>query len=116
MGEESSMNMNENVASALCYVLTWLTGIIFYFLEKKNKTIRFHTLQSILAFLPLTILGWRFTGPLGISYPTGLSIFYYIGILIYVVTFVLWLILIIKAYQGEKLKLPVIGDIAEKHS
>jgi len=67
-------------------------------------------------------------GPLGVSYstvgvygysytaPTGVSIFYYLGILVYVVMFVLWLILIIKAYQGEKLKLPVIGDIAEKHS
>ncbi len=55
--EKTSMNMDEKMASMLCYVLTWLTGLIFYFMEKKNKTVRFHALQSILTFLPLMIIG-----------------------------------------------------------
>lgn len=126
--KKSSMNLDENVASALCYVLTWVTGIIFFFLEKENKTVRFHAMQSIITFLPLTILGYIFQGILGVSYgtttstmygysysvPTAtLSPFYYVGILIYVVVFVLWLVLMFKAYQGEKFKLPIVGDIAE---
>ena len=121
------MNLDENVASALCYVLTWLTGIIFYFMEKENKTVRFHAMQSILTFLPLTILGWvigwigapKWTGPgtgwygYG-SYTPGIPALIYLSWIIYAITFILWLVLIIKSYQGEKFKVPVIGDIAEK--
>jgi len=125
MAEKTSMNLDENIASVLCYALTWLTGIIFFFMEKENKTVRFHAMQSILTFLPLTILGYIFQGVLGVSYtrqsvygysygiPT-LSPFYYVGILIYLVVFVLWLLLMYKAYNGEKFKLPIVGDIAEK--
>lgn len=121
---KSTMNLDENVASALAYVLTWVTGIVFFVLEKDNKTVRFHAMQSILTFLPLTVLGYIFQGILGVSYTTNtvygysygvptLSPFYYVGILIYVVIFILWLLLMFKAYQGEKYKLPVVGDIAE---
>jgi len=125
MAEKTSMNLDENIASVLCYALTWFTGIVFFFMEKENKTVRFHAMQSILTFLPLTILGYIFQGVLGVSYtnqsyygysygvPT-LSPFYYVGILIYLVVFVLWLLLMYKAYNGEKFKLPIVGDIAEK--
>jgi len=123
---KSSMNLEENIASALCYVLVWFTGIIFYFLEKENKTVRFHAMQSILTFLPLTIIGWILMGPLGVSTSTSnmygipipvvsLSIFYYLGVLVNLLVFILWLILMFKAYKGEKFKLPIVGDIAEKH-
>ena len=129
--EESSMNLDENIASALCYVLTWLTGIIFYLIEKKNKTVRFHAMQSILTFLPLTILGWifgwlgapKFTGyygygtyEYGYGYSPGIPALIWLSWIIWAVTVILWIILIIKAYQGEKFKLPIVGDIAEKHS
>jgi len=106
---KTSMNLEENIASLLCYVLAWVTGIVFLLLEKENKTVRFHAMQSILTFLPLTILSsifWRmswFIPFMGILYSlTGL------------LTFILWIVLIIKAYQGEKFKLPIVGDIAEK--
>ena len=124
---KTSMNLEENVAGLLCYLIVWITGIIFYLVEKENKTVRFHAMQSILVFLPITIIGWIFVGPLGTSISQGslygyaypvvtLSIFYYIGILIYIVMFILWLILMFKAYQGEKFKLPIVGDIAEKNA
>ena len=125
---KTGSGLDENVASALCYVLIWLTGIIFFFIEKDNKTIRFHALQSILTFIPLTIIGWILVGPLGITWTnTGsvygynfgiptLSPFYYVGLVVYLIMFILWLILMIKAYQGQKFKLPFVGDIAEKHA
>lgn len=123
--EKTSMNLDENIASALCYVLTWLTGIIFYLLEKENKTVRFHAMQSILTFLPLTILGWLF-GWLGAPKWTGYGAYFgwdpgipaliWLSWVIWVILFLLWIFLIIKAYQGEKFKLPVVGDIAEKHA
>jgi uncharacterized membrane protein len=123
-GKKSSMNMDENIASALSYVLMWLTGIIFYFLEKENKTVRFHAMQSILTFLPLTIIGWilsflgapsaswSYTGYY--SYNPGIPALLWLSWLVYLLMFILWLILMFKAYQGEKFKLPVVGDIAEK--
>ncbi len=123
---KTSMNLDENVASALCYVLTWVTGIIFYFMEKENKTVKFHAMQSILTFLPLTILGYvlgwvgapRWTaggGYYGLgTYSPGIPALLYASWAIYAITVILWLILLIKAYQGEKFKVPVIGDIAEK--
>jgi len=124
---KTTMNLEENVASALCYVLMWLTGIIFYFMEKENKTVRFHAMQSILTFLPLTIIGFIFGwigapsvgwgyGYYDVSYNPGIPALIWLSWAIYAVMFILWLVLIIKAYQGEKFKLPVVGDIAEKHA
>jgi uncharacterized membrane protein len=121
--KKSSMNLDENVASALCYVLTWVTGIIFFFLEKENKTVRFHAMQSILTFLPLTIIGWvlgwigapsvSYGGYYGVSYNGGIPALLWLSWIIYLIMVVLWLLLMFKAYQGEKFKLPVVGDIAE---
>ena len=128
MAEKTSMNLDENIASVLCYVLTWLTGIIFFFMEKKNKTVRFHAMQSILTFLPLTILGallgwigapkvsyggYGYYGT-GYSYNPGIPALMWASWAMYALTAILWLILVIKAYQGEKFKLPIVGDIAEK--
>ena len=126
MAEKTSMNLDENIASMLCYVLTWFTGIIFFFMEKKNTTVRFHAMQSILTFLPLTILGailgWigapRWTGYGGYygagSFSPGIPALLWASWAMYALTAILWLILVIKAYQGEKFKLPIVGDIAEK--
>jgi uncharacterized membrane protein len=108
---KTSMNMEENVASLLCYLLLWLTGIIFYLVEKENKTVRFHAMQSILTFLPLTVLSIIFS-----ALSWFVPFMWVLGGLISLLTVILWLVLLIKAYQGEKFKLPIVGDIAEKHA
>jgi len=120
------MNLEENVASMLCYIATWVTGLIFYLVEKENKTVRFHALQSIMVFLPLTIIApilgwlgspkWSYRGGFTYSYDPGIPVLIWLSWLIYVLIFILWLILIINAYQGKKLKLQIVGDIAEKHA
>ncbi|MEA2055550.1 MAG: DUF4870 domain-containing protein [Candidatus Thermoplasmatota archaeon] len=128
---KATFDLEENIASMLCYVLTWLTGIIFYLVEKENKTVRFHALQSTLTFIPLTILGWvlGFIGAPSVSYGGGYG-WYGTGVTvnpgipaliwasygIWALTVILWIVFVIKAYQGEKFKLPIIGDIAEKHA
>ncbi|NYT06261.1 MAG: DUF4870 domain-containing protein [Methanomicrobiales archaeon] len=99
---KATFNLDENVASAACYVLGWLTGIIFFLMEKENKTVRFHAMQSIITFLSLSILSYIF------GWISGL-----LSLLISLLTLILWLVLMIKAYQGEKFKLPIVGDIAE---
>ena len=124
---KTSMNLEENIAGVLCYLLTWLTGIVFYFVEKENKTVRFHAMQSILTFLPLMIIAviLGFVGAPSIGYGPGfysytfnpgIPALVYLSWLIYGIIVILWLILIIMTYQGKKLKLPFIGDIAEKHA
>jgi uncharacterized membrane protein len=124
---KTSTGLEENLASALCYVLVWLTGLIFYFIEKDNKTIRFHALQSILVFIPLNIIGsvlgwigapsasWGYGG-YGYTYNPGIPALIWISWIVYLLMFVLWLVLMFKAYKGEKFKIPVVGDIAEKHA
>jgi uncharacterized membrane protein len=107
-GEKTSMGLEQNVAGLLCYVVGWITGLIFFLMEKDNKFVRFHAMQSILVFGGLTIisiiisiipfLGWVITS------------------LISVLALVLWILLMIKAYQNVWYKLPWVGDLAEKYS
>ena len=125
---KTSMNLEENIACLLCYLATWVTGIIFFVIEKENKTVRFHAMQSILTFIPLMVIGWIFIGPLGWTWETKYTVYnisykvatlsplYYVGVLIYLLMFILWIVLMITAYQGKKIKIPVIGDIAEKQA
>jgi uncharacterized membrane protein len=102
---KTSTNLEENIASLLCYVLLWVTGLIFYLIEKENKTVKFHAMQSLLTFLPLSILA---------AIINFVPYLWILGWVIGILIFILWIILIIKAYQGEKFKVPIVGDIAEK--
>ncbi len=114
---KTSLGLEENIEGALCYLLGWLTGIIFYIIEKDNKFVRFHAKQSMLVFFPLWILSFIFGG--GFLFWGGFfwgawAFLVVIGWLIWIVIFILWIILMIKAYQGETYKLPIVGDIAER--
>ena len=118
---KATFGLDENVASAACYVLTWVTGIIFFVMEKDNKTVRFHAMQSILTFLPLMILWW-IIGSIysmmifgaGMYGAVGMwGILSLISLLISIVMLLLWLFLMYTAYQGEKFLVPVVGAIAE---
>lgn len=103
---ETSVNMAPNVAGLLCYVGVWITGIIFFVLEQKNNWIRFHAAQSIIVFGTLAvagaILGWI---------PAIGSFF---SAIIGIIGFVCWIVLMVKAYNGERYKMPWAGDIAER--
>lgn len=99
--EKKGTGLPKNTAAALSYVLGWLTGIVFLLIEKE-PFVRFHAMQSIVVFGALTILSFV---PL---------IGWILSPLVMIVGFVLWLVLIFKAYQGEKFKLPVVGEFAEK--
>ncbi len=111
---KATFGLEENVASAACYVLGWVTGIIFYVMEKENKTVKFHAMQSILTFLPFTILIWILNAIFFSMISLGMwGVWGLIITLIEIVMLILWLVLMYKAYSGEKFKLPIVGDIAE---
>ena len=105
---KTSTGLEPNIAGLLCYVVGWITGIIFLVLEKDNQFVRFHAIQSIVVFGAATVLGWIF------AVIPVLRLF--VPWLISVAAFILWIILMVKAYQGQMYKLPIAGDIAESQT
>ncbi|MBA7602709.1 hypothetical protein ES703_09805 [subsurface metagenome] len=101
----STTGLEPNIAGLLCYLGGWITGIVFLVLEKKNKFVRFHALQSIVTFGVLTVasglLSW-------IPFFGG-----FFNAIIGILAFILWILLMVKAYQGELYKVPVAGHVAE---
>ncbi len=102
---KTSTGLQENVAGALCYLAGLVTGIVFLVLEKENRFVRFHAIQSILVSVALMvvmivlgfipIIGWVINMLLGIG------------------VFILWIVMMLNAYRGRMMKLPVAGNIAE---
>ena len=105
---KTSMGVEPNLAGLLCYVLGWVTGLIFFILEKENQFVRFHAMQSIAVFGAITVV----VIILGFIPIIGWIIAWLIGIL----AFILWIVLMLKAYQGQKYKLPWAGNFAEKQT
>ncbi len=116
--EHSSIGLEPNMAAFLSYLLGLIGGILFFSLEKENKFIRFHALQSIFLFVCYFIFAiavWVF----------NFMSFFLTNGLVFCITFPLffaviigfiitWIIIMIKAYQGEYYKLPIIGNMAEQ--
>jgi uncharacterized membrane protein len=105
---KSSTGMNENLAALLSYVFGFITGIIFFILEKESRFVKFHAMQSILVSVALMVLSFV----LGLIPVIG----WIAAILLGPVSLVLWIILMVKAYKHVWYKLPVVGDIAEKQA
>ena len=113
----AASQMDEKVAGLLCYVLGWVTGLIFYFIDKRPY-VRFHAAQSIVVFGGLHILsivvGMFFGFSLLAGGLSGFSIGYAFYGLVNVIVLILWILLMVKAYQGERFRVPIAADLAEK--
>ena len=112
--EKTSTGLTENVAGLLCYVLWWVSGIIFLLIEKENKFVRFHAIQSIVTFGGITVVSIALS-ILAVIPVLGV-VFGIINWLIGVLAFVLWIVLMVKAVKGTRYKLPWAGNIAEKRA
>ena len=110
----TSTGLEPNVAGLLCYVLGWITGLIFILLEKENQFVRFHAMQSIVTFGAFTVL-WMILQIL-MRVPFIGVIFWLLYIISGILALVLWIVLIVKTYQGNRYKLPIVGDFAESHT
>lgn len=127
--------LDPKVAAAISYI--WIVGLIFYFIEKDNKFVRFHAMQSILFGIAnsvimmvlaiiATVLTVVFTlGAAAAATATGSGgVGGLISLLVGLIWLIFWLLALlflvglilaaVKAYQGQKFKLPVIGNMAEK--
>jgi uncharacterized membrane protein len=109
--------MSENLAATLSYALGWLTGLIFYLIDKRPY-VRFHATQSIVVFGGLHILTFIIGAFFGLSILTGGFAGFSMGLALYrildVVALVLWVVLMVKAHQGERYRVPYAADWAEK--
>ncbi len=119
--------MDQNVAGLLSYLVGWITGLIFFLVEKDNKFVKFHAMQSILVFGSLSALSlvvsvlrgilvaiFYRTAGLYLAHTIISGLFGLISTVIWLATVVLWILLMIKAYQNETFKVPIFGNIAEK--
>ncbi len=113
-GQPADSGMQQNIAALLCYVLGWLTGLIFLFIDKR-PFVRFHAMQSIIVFGGIHILhivlSWVLFPALRLW-----SLLIAISGLLSLVSLVLWVLLMVKAYSNEWYKLPYVGDIALQKS
>lgn len=101
--------LDENVAGALAYALGWITGLFFLVTESSNRFVRFHAMQSVILF-----------GGLSIAWLVSMSIppigWFLAFVVIPPLSAVLWLLLMFKAYQGERFKVPFAGEVAEQRT
>lgn len=115
-GPQSS-GLAPNVASLLCYVCSFVSGLIFLLIEKQNKEVQFHAWQAIFFGISAFVVQ---IGLSILSYVLGAIAGFLGGLvsmlspLVGIVFLVFWIICMVKAYQGEHYKLPVLGDLAEK--
>lgn len=104
MAEKSLTGLPKNTAAALSYVLGPITGVVFLLLEK-DPFVKFHAMQSIVVFGGLFVLQWVLALTVILAPLSGLLV---------IVSFVLWLMLIYKAWQGQEWEVPVLGKYARK--
>jgi uncharacterized membrane protein len=116
MAEGTAEGIPENVAGLLCYSLGWITGLIFLLIDKR-PFVRFHAAQSLVVFGLLHIVYYILMAVffVGIGAAAG---GFGLGVLlldaIRLLGTVLWIVLMVKAYQGERFKVPFAADIVEK--
>lgn len=109
----ASSGLTENVAGLLCYVLGWLTGLIFLLIDKR-PFVRFHAAQSIVVFGALTILRIILTFFFLGGYSFGLFwLWSMISLLVTLAFFVAWILLMVMAYQGKWFEVPIAAGIAK---
>jgi uncharacterized membrane protein len=108
------MGMQPNVEAGLSYLFGWITGLIFFLMEKQNRFVRFHAMQSILFFGGLTVIQ-IILNVIG-NFPIIGVFTFLLGSLVWLIGFVGWIVLMIFGFQGKYFKLPIVGDYAEKYA
>jgi uncharacterized membrane protein len=108
----SSEGLAENIAGLLCYALGWISGIIFLLIDKR-PFVRFHAAQSIVVFGALTLFRIGLAIIINFGGLFGLGLWAMISLLLALVGFILWVLLMIKAFQHQLFRVPIAAGIAD---
>jgi uncharacterized membrane protein len=112
----TTVGIRDNIAAALTY-FTFVPAIVFLVLEpfKKNRFIRFHSFQSIFLTIAAVAAGLalKLVSLVLSLIPLGHLLLLLISVIVFLGCLILWLVLLVKALQGELFKLPLIGHLAE---
>jgi uncharacterized membrane protein len=115
--------MADNVAGTLCYVLGFITGIIFLVMApySQNRAVRFHAFQSIFMSVGLIAIRIVIGGIFGtMLFTTGFGTLWmlwgFFWMLFSLACFVLWIYILIQTYQGRTIVLPIVGPLAQKQA
>jgi len=104
MSYKTFIGLPENIVAALCYPVGWVSGLVFLLLERKNKFVRFHAMQSVLLFMPIALLIFLMAWIKGIGWFLADGAGMAAMLLILIMTYI--------AYTGSKFMIPIIGKIA----
>ena len=113
----SSTGLASNVAGALCYLLGLITGVLFLLIEKNDKFVRFHAAQSIavsLVMIAASIALSILSGVLGFVPVLGWILALLLALVVGLGSFILWIFLMWKAFQGQEWEAPIAGPLARK--
>jgi len=117
----ASVSMNDNMASALCYLFGFITGILFLVLApyNQNRTIRFHAFQSIflnIAWFAVWIVVTIIALALNAIPFLGVFVSIVLHLALFLAGIIIWFYMMYKAYNGEKVVLPFVGPLADKQA
>lgn len=124
---KSSTGLDENIAALLSYIFGWVSGLIFFLIEKDSRLVRFHAMQSILLNVLVAILVFVIWIATFVLVIVGAAIGDILGTLFTLLATLIWVVFgigafvavilcLVKAFQGQYFKLPIIGNFAEKFS
>ena len=120
--ETTSTGLNPRLEALLSYMFWWISGLVFFVIERKNKYVRYHATQSLLYFGALAIvLGLLklIGGLLGSIFLIGFILGFIFTLATYLIgfiAFISWIYLMVQAYRGKKPRIPFFGDYAERFS
>ena len=124
---KSSTGLDENIAALLSYIFGWVSGLIFFLIEKDSRLVRFHAMQSLLFNVLVGVIAIALWIVLFVVFMVAAQISGTLATLLSLVSILVWgifllailagfILCLLKAFGGQYFKLPVIGNLAEKFS
>ncbi len=117
LGQPTTTGVDARVASVLCYAGWWMTGLVFLFLEREHRGVRFHAAQSLVVFGGLSLLMVALAALNATSLflvPSWFRGVWALNSVVWLVGVVLWLVLMLQTFRGERWRVPLAGDLAER--
>lgn len=115
----TSTGVDPRIAGMLCYAAWWLTGLLFLFLEREHRAVRFHAAQSLVLFGGLSLLMACIGAASAMSLFMAPSLFrtlLSLNSVVWLAAVIVWAVLMVQAVRGETVRVPLVADLADRLS